>query len=356
MFFRLAHIEYDFDAEKLVPRSRVFAEAVRRAGMRIYVLKGPIGYTNQFGLRVGNNPKAPRVHVAGIFRFEGLPSSQECATGKVRNLDDKMAVKKTLAKKKWPYAEGKTFWFWQSRSAKKYAQKIGYSLVVKPENGSVARHVTTHITNEKELQNALALAWQLSPVAIVERYVEGFVHRVTVIAGKHVFCVKQLPAHVVGDGAHTVQELIDKKNKEPMRGSVGDSTFLMHPIVLGPETALLLNKSGQSLAGVPASGKRVYLRREPFMRYGGDLEECTDLLHPDNKKLALDLAREFSAFLVGIDLLIPDITCSWKEQTCAVLELNSLPSIDMHHFPYYGTSRDVAGILLSETLQKIAAK
>ena len=102
----------------------------------------------------------------------------------------------------------------------------------------------------------------------------------------------------------------------------------------------LLFKKMMSTGGV-----RVWLADDPFMRSGGDLEDVTDAVHPDNRALAEDVAKLFGMKLVGMDFICQDVARPWKEQACAILELNSLPSIEMHHHPSYGSPRDVAGAI-----------
>ena len=47
--------------------------------------------------------------------------------------------------------------------------------------------------------------------------------------------------------------------------------------------------------------------------------------------------------LVGVDFMMDDMARSWKEQKCGVIECNSLPFIDLHHFPLKGPARNAAG-------------
>jgi len=49
--------------------------------------------------------------------------------------------------------------------------------------------------------------------------------------------------------------------------------------------------------------------------------------------------------LTGIDFLAQDIAVSWKEQPCAILELNSVPCIEVHHFPSSGAPTNPAKAL-----------
>lgn len=110
-------------------------------------------------------------------------------------------------------------------------------------------------------------------------------------------------------------------------------------------TKTLLREKGYSIDSIPKKGEIVYLQRDPFLKLGGDLVELTPTVHPENVKLFKDLARHFDIRITGIDFLAEDISKSWREQSCAILELNSLPCIELHHFPYSGTPTNPARAL-----------
>ena len=89
------------------------------------------------------------------------------------------------------------------------------------------------------------------------------------------------------------------------------------------------------------------MQKDPFLKLGGDLVEETPKVHPDNIQLFRNIAKFFDIRVVGIDFLIKDVAHSWKNQECAVLELNSLPCIELHHFPSSGKPQNVADAIVS---------
>jgi len=341
---RVVHEADDIDTEELPRRSGLFVEAAKKRGMALTAIRGPFGYTNNFIF-----------HREGVkHRFEGLPNVGWLNGKFAGRADDKGAVKKILQKHGFPVAPGRAFWQWSLEAAAKYGTKelaAGFALVAKPRNGSVARHVTTNITNEEALRAALKHAFVYSPAAIVERHIPGFVHRFTVVDGTFVACVRQVPAHVTGDGIHTIESLMIQKNARPERHVHPGVKPLFHPLAVTEETAPLLKRQGYALTDISPPGTRVWLADEPFMRYGGELEEVTDIIHPDNRALAQDVAKLFGMKLVALDFICEDVARSWKNQKCAILELNSLPSIEMHHFPSSGTPQDVAGAIADMALR-----
>ncbi len=314
IFSGLASLRSDFTGSDIQMRSACFIEELKKRGAMVKALRGPAGYTNYFRVEMGGK----------IIRFENLPFADNAWV-----VDDKEKTKLYLRKGNFPIAEGKSFWFWQKKKACDFAmEKIGFPLVVKPRNGSVSRHVTTDIQTLEKLKKAVEWATIYSPAFIIEKFISrAFVYRATVIDFDYVACVKQVPANVVGDGLATIRELIDKKNSDPNRGEP-------HQKIVENETTDFLN--------VPKEGEVVFLQQDPFLKLGGDLIEMTPEVHPDNRNLFRQVAKFFNIRVVGIDFLARDISRSYKEQECAIIELNGAPCIELHHFPYSGAPQNVA--------------
>ena len=74
------------------------------------------------------------------------------------------------------------------------------------------------------------------------------------------------------------------------------------------------------------AGQVVTLRNLANVDTGGTAVVVTDRVHADNRGMAEAIARCFRLDTVGIDFLTADITKSWREVRCAVIEVNSSPS------------------------------
>jgi cyanophycin synthetase len=328
----------DFLFSEIQMRSACFIDEAEKRGVKFKATKGPFGYTNHFCAEV-NGQK---------IRFESLPVAGHISKYDVSFVDCKERTKNHLKKGGFPIAEGKSFWLWQRNQALKYGvDELGFPLVVKPRGGSVARHVTTNIKSKGELQKGIDKAVVYSPAFVIERFVENsFVYRATVVDFDYVAVVKQVPANVVGDGNSTIQELVEKKNNDKRRGESHQKEFTLYKIIIDDTTTKLLAEKNYNLQTIPKMDEIVYLQKNPFLKLGGDLVEVTKKVHPNNIQLSKEIARFFDIHLVGIDFLAPDISSSWKNQTCAVLELNSVPCIEIHHFPSSGTPQNVANALV----------
>ncbi len=334
-FVGLIKMRDDFALSEIQRNSAYFIEEARKRGVKFKAAKGPYGYTGYFCAEVDGV----------VVRFQGLPIADFVSRNSPSFVSCKERTKEHLAKGDFPIAEGKSFWFWQKGLAVKYgANTLGYPLVVKPRSGSAARHVATNIENEKDLRRAIKKAISYSPAYIIERFVEdSFVYRATVVDFDFAFCVTQSPAQVVGNGNSTIEALVNKKNEKIENSS---QQGLVHKIVIDDTSTCLLSEKKYDLSTVLPKGEVVYLQKNPFLKLGCELIEVTNSVHPDNIKLFKDVAKFFDIRLVGIDFMIPDIAVSWRKQHCAILELNSLPCIEMHHFPSSGTPQNVAGAVV----------
>lgn len=333
-FSGLTSLRSDFTRSDLQLRSTCFINEFRRRGGAIKALRGPAGYTNHFRAEIDGR----------VVRFESLPLADFVSKYDGRLVDDKEKTKLHLEKGHFPLAEGKSFWFWQKQKAMAFGmEKLGFPLVVKPRGGSVSKHITTNIPDAEKLKKAINKAVIYAPTFMVERFIpRAFVHRATIIDFDFMACVKQIPANVVGDGLSTIRELIDKKNSHARRGHLHQKEYTLYKIVENETTEKLLGEKGYAFYSVPPKNETVFLQHDPFLKLGGDLVELTSRVHPDNLKLFHQVARFFDIRVVGIDFLAQDISRSYREQLCAILELNSVPCIELHHFPSSGPPQNAA--------------
>jgi len=332
----LAKFRTDFTISDIQLRSTCFIEEMKKRGAVFYVLRSIFGFTNHFKMEIGGK----------TFRFETLPIANFASKYTTKIVDDKELAKRHCKKGSFPIANGQSFWFWQKRKAIQFGRQIGFPLVVKPRGGSVSRHVTTNIQSEIQLEKAIRHAIIYSPAFIVEKFISNAsVYRATIIDFNFIVCVRQVSANVVGDGISTIRELIDKKNSDPRRGESHQKQFTLYKIVENEVTKTSLAEKGYGYKTIPQKGEILYLQKDPFLKLGGDLIEVTPNIHKDNLRLFSDLARFFDIRITGIDFLAGNIAVSWKNQPCAILELNSVPSIELHHFPSSGIPTNPAKAL-----------
>lgn len=250
---------------------------------------------------------------------------------------DKFATAGLLRQQRLPTADPRTAT--SEAQAVAVASVIGYPVVVKPRSLGKGLGVHVDIRDEAALRAAFAEARSHRSGVIVERHVEGDDHRLLVVDGRLVAAARRVPAGVVGDGLRTVRELVAAANADPRRG-VGFERLLVR-IELDDEAGRYLSQQQLDAATVPVAGRWVRLRGTANISRGGTAVDVTDTVHPDNRRLAERAAAVVGLNITGIDFLVPDITRSWREQRCAVLEVNEIPGLRPHLVSNPG--RDVAG-------------
>jgi cyanophycin synthetase len=224
------------------------------------------------------------------------------------------------------------------------AGRIGFPVVVKPLAGNHGRGVSINLKTNDEVEVAFDKAREHGRNVIVEGYLEGYDHRLLVVNGDLVAAAKRVPGHVVGDGEHTIAELVDMVNQDPRRG-VGHEKVLTR-LELDHQAQRLLKKLGYDRNTVPKNGEAVYLRSTANLSTGGTAIDVTDTIHPDNREMAIRTINAIGLDIGGVDFLTKDITVSFREAGGGICEVNAGPGFRMHVAPSEGAPRDVAGPVL----------
>ncbi len=221
------------------------------------------------------------------------------------------------------------------------ANRIGYPVVTKPYNGNHGRGISIRLMTDDEVQQGFAVAREHSRSIIVETYLEGDDHRLLVVNGELVAATRRTPGHVVGDGEHTVAQLVEQVNQDPRRG-VGHEKVLTR-LEIDAQALKMLDRAGLTPASVPDAGQVVCLRSTANLSTGGTATDVTDVIHPDNREMAERAVRAIGLDVGGVDFLTNDITQSYRKIGGGICEVNAAPGFRMHVAPSEGTPRDVAG-------------
>lgn len=214
-------------------------------------------------------------------------------------------------------------------SALAAAARLGYPVVLKPVNLDQGEGVEAGIRNEAELCLAHPRSSQHAKTLLVEKHVPGDDHRVNVVLGEVVGVARRTPARVCGDGLHSVTELVAALNRERKRRAVLAAMY--KPIEVDDEALEMLARDGLDANSVPAAGTVVALRRTANVSRGGTSEDVTEQIHPDNAALCVQAAALLRLDIAGLDLLITDISRSWREVGGAFCEINAQPQTGAAH-------------------------
>jgi cyanophycin synthetase len=251
---------------------------------------------------------------------------------------DKEETKNLLDAANIPVAKGMTVYDEEDLQA--VINKVGYPLVAKPVNGNHGKGATIGIKSWEEAQQALKTAQRYSRAVIVERFISGYDYRLLVINHRFVAAAKRTPAAVVGNGTHTIQELIDQVNSDPRRGYGHEK--VLTAIKVDDMTLQILKEKDLSLDSVLPSGQEVWLKSTANLSTGGTADDVTDLVHPENVFMAERISRIIGLDICGIDIMTNDISIPVAEAGGAILEVNAAPGFRMHIAPTGGLPRNVA--------------
>ncbi len=277
-------------------------------------------------------------------RIQATQSDRTSILG-IELAQDKEATKEILQKHGIPVPQGGTIQDYDQLEVA-MEQVGGFPVVIKPLDSNHGRGATIDINSWREAETAFDRAIALSKLGevIVERYHSGRDHRVLVVNGKVVAVAERVPAHVVGDGRSTIEELIQETNQDSRRGKGHEN--VMTYIELDRSSFELLRKQRCSLDTVLRQGEICYLRATANLSTGGIAIDRTDEIHPHNIWLAERAAQIVGLDIAGIDIVTPDISRPLGEVKGVVIEVNAAPGFRMHVCPSQGKSRNVAAPVL----------
>ena len=219
-------------------------------------------------------------------------------------------------------------------------RKIGYPVVIKPLDGNHGKGSSINVTDWESAKIGLEHAQKYSRRVIVEKYITGYDFRVLVINNKMVAAARRVPAHVVGDGEHNLEQLIAIENKDPRR--VYGHENVLTEIDVDKDTTELLEKLQYTLETVPQKGEIVYLKSTANLSTGGTSIDVTDMVHPENITMAERISKIIGLDVCGIDIMAENLTQPLKESGGAIIEVNAAPGFRMHLAPSEGLPRNVA--------------
>jgi cyanophycin synthetase len=222
------------------------------------------------------------------------------------------------------------------------ARRIGFPVVVKPLDGNHGRGVCLDLQSEEEVRTSFVIAEAESKrgYVIVESLVTGRDYRCLIVGGKMQAIAERVPAHVIGDGTHTVSELVETTNADPRRG-VGHEKVLTR-IKVDDAAIALVRDQGFELDDVPPKDQMVKLALTGNMSTGGISVDRTFDAHPDNVEIAEEAARMIGLDVAGIDFICPDIASPVRETGGAICEVNAAPGFRMHTHPTVGEPQFIA--------------
>ncbi len=223
--------------------------------------------------------------------------------------------------------------------------EIAGPVVVKPLDGNQGKGVTVNITTREQLEAAFANAVKISSEVLVERFIPGSDFRMLVVGNQMVAAARREPPQVIGDGVHSVRELVEQVNSDPRRGE-GHATSLTRMRLDGIALARL-EAQGYTVDSVPGKGECVVLRNNANLSTGGSATDVTEDVHPDLAASAVAAAQMVGLDICGVDVVCDSVLRPMEEQGGGVVEVNAAPGLRMHLQPSFGKGRAVGEAIVA---------
>lgn len=216
------------------------------------------------------------------------------------------------------------------------------AIVVKPKttNYGLGISIFKDGATKEDYDEAVRIAFSEDNSILVEEFLPGTEYRFFVLDGKTRAVMLRIPANVLGDGEHTVEELVAEKNKDSLRGTHHRAP--LEEIQLGDIEQLMLKEQKLTKASIPEKDQRVYLRENSNVSTGGDSLDVTEEMNEHYKQIAESAVEALGAKICGIDLIIPDSSINGNKedtQTYGIIEANFNPAMHMHIYPYAGAGQ-----------------
>lgn len=259
-------------------------------------------------------------------------------------MENKVVTKKVLEKENIIVPQGKDYF--NIEEAKSDYRKYGAGIVIKPKSTNFGLGITIFKEefSKEDYEKALEIAFKEDNSILIERFIKGKEYRIFVIGDEVVGILHRVPANVKGDGERSINELVEEKNLDPLRG-VGYKTPLEKIRLEDPEK-LFLKGQGLTIEYIPKKDEVVYLRENSNISTGGDSLDYTDDILDAYKKIAIKASKAVGAKICGVDMMIEDIKNPNPIDNYAIIELNFNPAIHIHCYPYKGKNRNLGEKIL----------
>ena len=220
-----------------------------------------------------------------------------------------------------------------------YAKKLDFPVIVKPNSGSQGTGVFL-IRSKKQFFRAMRDIFLDNDVALVQRVVRGKDYRIVVLDNKIISAYERIPLSVVGDGSSTIAYLLRKKQRQ-FSAARRDTRLKLDDIRIAHKLGL----QRLALRTVPERGQRVFLLDNANLSSGGEAVDVTKPIHPEFKKIAVNLTRDMGLRLCGVDLMVRGDIRN-KPRKYWVLEVNATPGLDNYVKSGHAQQKLVEGLYL----------
>lgn len=329
----LTHLKDVYRQEALGPSTKELVKAAKEKKIPVIVLD-----SKRSLIQLGYGAKQRRLAAT-------ITEKTSCLAADIAS--DKAQTKDILRDMGLPVAKG--FVVKSREEALNRLQLLDFPVVIKPCHGNQGRGVFAGLKNREEVLKAIEIAWEISSPILLEEHIEGKDYRALVVDKRVVAVAQRIPPYVIGDGERSIEDLIDVINQDPKRGVYHEGPLTQ----IHKDSALLFHLfcQGYDLSTAPKRGEVIALSSTGNLSCGGAAKDVTSLLHPKTRDAVIQAVSSIGLDVAGVDLVIPHIACSLKEEG-AIIEVNAAPGLRMHHYPTYGSSQNVSGSIVDMLFPK----
>lgn len=220
------------------------------------------------------------------------------------------------------------------------------AFVVKPKSTNYGLGISIFKEGVKESTyiDAIKEAFEEDDTILIEDFIDGDEFRFYVQEDQVLAVTQRMPAHVIGDGHHTIGQLMDIENEHPLRGPQHHTPLT--DLQQGESERIHLASQNLTFDDIPEKDQIVYLRSNSNVSTGGLPMDQTDAIHPSYNNLAIQASKALGAVLCGVDIMIQDPQVPAATGNYAIIEANFNPAMMIHRFPGKGQPRYLGRALL----------
>ncbi len=290
--------------EQLNPYARIIINEARRRGIGVEVLDSEAAF---FALSFGGRSVVCR---ESLSELTSAVAMSRC--------DDKAVTHRVLAAVGLRVPAQTQVDSEQQAAA--FLERYG-ALVVKPARGEQGEGISVDIRQVEDLRKALERARRVSERVLLEEYIAGEDLRIICIDFETVAAAIRRPPVIVGNGKHTVAQLIDKLSRRRAAATGGESR-----IPMDGETERCVTEAGYEMHSILPEGVKLRVRKTANLHTGGTLHDVTADLHPELRRAAERAARALEIPVTGLDLIVP----AADQPEYVIIEANERPGLANH--------------------------
>jgi D-alanine-D-alanine ligase-like ATP-grasp enzyme len=200
----------------------------------------------------------------------------------------------------------------------KYAEALGWPVILKPNNGSKGRFVSK-VENKAEYYQAAKKILSSTQVLLVEKFYNGDDYRIVVFKNQVFAAYKRIPFSIIGNGKKNIATLL--KEAKTKIEATGNSKLHLNDY----RVKASLRKMSLTNNDIIEKGEKLRLLQNANVSDGGRMVDVTTELHPRFKRLLVKMTKDMNLILCGIDIISNDITKAAPKYVA--LEINSAPAL-----------------------------